>query len=186
MTTQNKIDINIFKVVTRAIAASDNLSIMADQLTQLLVGAMEIKGCNLFALNTGTRELEVLSSFGLSMEYINKGPLVFDKSIGCIKDKESIVIDNIKESDLLQYPQEALREGIRSIVSVPRVLYGETVGALRLYHSETWEISDQDLDSLMLLAENVGLAMMYTRLLNAMTTIKETVAAVPLDGIPGR
>ena len=180
MTTQTKIDINIFKVVTRAIAASDNLSIMADHLTQLLVGAMEIKGCNLFALNAETRELEILSSFGLSLEYIHKGPLVFDKSIGCIRERESIVIDNIEESDLLQYPEEALKEGIRSIISVPIVLHGETVGALRLYHHETWKISDQDLDSLILLAENVGLAMMYTRLRHAVANIKEAVAAVPV------
>ncbi len=183
MTTQSKIDINIFKVVTRAIAASDNLNTMADHLTQLLVGALEIKGCNLFALNADTRELEILASFGMSMAYINKGPLVVDKSIGCIKDKESVVITDIKETDLLQYPKEAMEEGIRSIIAVPIVLYGETIGSLRLYHHEPWEISVQDLDSLKLLAENVGLAMMYTRLLNAMTTIKETVTAVPLEGM---
>lgn len=182
MATQSKLDINIFKVVTRSIAASDNLRIMADHLTQLLVGAMEIKGCTLFALNPETKELEILSSFGMSMEYMNKGPVVFDKSIGCIKDNESIVVSDVKNSDLLQYPEEAIEEGIAAIVSVPIALYGDTIGALRLYHHETWEISDQDLDSLLVLAENVGLAMTYTRMLNAIQSIKETLLTVPFPG----
>ena len=50
MAVENKIDINIFKIVTKAIAESNDLVIMANHLTQLLVGALEIKGCTLFAL----------------------------------------------------------------------------------------------------------------------------------------
>ncbi|MBW2411719.1 MAG: GAF domain-containing protein, partial [Deltaproteobacteria bacterium] len=42
MSVQEKIDINIFKVVFRAMAQSDNLEIMANHLTQLLVAALEI------------------------------------------------------------------------------------------------------------------------------------------------
>ena len=68
MVVEEKIDIDIFKVVFRAIAKSDNLEIMANHLTQLLVAALEIKGCTLFALNSETEELEVLASFGLSMK----------------------------------------------------------------------------------------------------------------------
>ena len=81
MAVENKIDINIFKIVTRAIAESDDLVIMANHLIQLLVSALEIKGCTLFALNSVTKELEVLASFGMSINYMNKGPVVFDKSI---------------------------------------------------------------------------------------------------------
>ncbi len=39
MSVEEKIDIEIFKVVFRAIAESDNLEIMANHLTQLLVAA---------------------------------------------------------------------------------------------------------------------------------------------------
>ena len=70
MAVENKIDINIFKIVTKAIAESNDLVIMANHLTQLLVSALEIKGCTLFALNSVTKELEVLASFGMSINYI--------------------------------------------------------------------------------------------------------------------
>ena len=81
MGVEEKIDIELFKLVFKAMAHSDNLEIMANHLSQLLVAALEIKGCSIFALNPESDELEPLASFGLSMSYVNKGPIILDKSI---------------------------------------------------------------------------------------------------------
>ena len=184
MSAEDKIDIDIFKVVTKAIAESDNLGIMANHLTQLLVGAMEIKACTIFALNPETNELEVLASFGLSINYINKGPVLADKSIGAILKGAPIVVQDVKKTDKLQYPKEAVEEGIGSMVSLPIRFYGEPIGAFRLYHAEPWDVSKRDLESLQLLADNVGLAMMYTRLLNTLQSIKDAISELPADVTP--
>jgi signal transduction protein with GAF and PtsI domain len=175
MSIQEKIDINIFKVVFRAMAQSDNLEIMANHLTQLLVAALEIKGCTIFALNPESEELEVLASFGLSMSYVNKGPILTDKSIAETSSAKPTVIRDAHDSDRLQYPEDAKKEGIGAIVSIPIMFYGKVIGALRLYHQEVWDISDEDVDSLFVLAENIGLAMTYTRVLQALRTIKYTI-----------
>ena len=175
MSAQEKIDIDLFKVVFRAIAQSDNLEIMANHLTQLLVAALEIKGCTIFALNPESNELEDLASFGLSMSYLEKGPVLTDKSISDTFKGKPIVIPDINTTDRLQYPQDAKAEGIGAIVSVPIKLYGRVIGALRLYQHDVWDISDRDVDSLLVLSENIGLAMTYTRLLNALKTIRYTV-----------
>jgi signal transduction protein with GAF and PtsI domain len=184
MSTEDKIDIEIFKVVTKAIAESDNLDIMANHLTQLLVGALGIKACSIFALNLETCELEVLASFGLSIDYMNKGPLLADKSIGCTLKGEAMVIHDVRKTNQLQYPEEAKEEGIGAMVSLPIKFYGEAIGVLRLYHHEVWNISERDLDSLQLLAENIGLAMTYTRLLNALQSIYETTTSLPTSLVP--
>lgn len=178
MPVEEKIDIDIFKVVFRAIAESDNLEIMASHLTQLLIAALEIKGCTLFALNQENEELEVLASSGLSTKYLNKGPLLTGKSIGATLKGQPIVIRDVHKTDQLQYPNDARNEGIGAIVSVPILFYSKVIGALRLYHHDAWDISDKDVDSLLVLAENIGLAMTYTRLLNAFKTIKNTVNEV--------
>ena len=151
---------------------------MTSHLTQLLVGTLEIKGCSIFALEPESGELELLSSFGLSIGYLNKGPVFSSKSIGYIKKGKPVIIRDLNSTDLLQYPQEAKEEGIGAIVSLPIKFYGKNIGALRLYHHEQWDISEQDIDSLLLLAENIGLAMMYTRLLNALKEVKNTVNEV--------
>ncbi len=175
MSVQEKIDINIFKVVFRAMAQSDNLEIMANHLTQLLVAALEIKGCTIFALNPESEELEVLASFGLSMSYVNKGPVLTKKSITETSSAKPTVIRDVKDSDRLQYPDDAAKEGIGAIISIPILFYGKVIGALRLYHQEVWNISSEDVDSLQVLAENIGLAMTYTRVLKALRTIRYTI-----------
>jgi len=184
MGAKDKIDMDIFQVVTKAIAESDNLSIMADHLTHLLVGALEIKACTIFALDVDAEELEVLATFGLSTDYTNKGPLLADKSIGCTLRGEPIIIKDVRDTDLLQYPEEAKKEGIGSMVSLPILFYGESIGVLRLYHHEVWDISDRDVKSLLILGENIGLAMMYTRLVNALQSINETMTTLPSDLVP--
>ncbi len=175
MSIQEKIDINIFKVVFRAIAHSDNLDIMANHLAQLLVAALEIKGCTIFVLNPESEELEVLASFGLSMSYVNKGPILSDKSIAENTSGKPTVIRDVHHTNRLQYPDDAKKEGIGAIVSIPVKFYGKVIGALRLYHHDVWDISSDDIDSLLVLAENIGLAMTYTRVLKALKTIRYTV-----------
>ena len=178
MSTEIKIDIDTFKVVTHAVAQSDNLEIMAGHLAQLLVGMLNIKGCSVFIRNVETDELEPLATFGLSMQYVNKGPVLSEKSISRTVKGEPIVVADTGDTDLLQYPKEAQEEGIRSIVSLPIHLYGRVIGALRLYHRDVLQMSQPDIDSLMLLAEIVGLAMTYTRLLNAMRNVKASVEEI--------
>ncbi len=178
MGSEEKIDIDIFKAVTRAIAQSDDLEIMTSHLTQLLVGALDIKGCTIFALNPENEELEVLASFGLSIGYLNKGPIFSSKSISATKKGKAVVIRDVNSTDHLQYPKEAKDEGIGAIVSLPIKFYGKVIGELRMYHHTQWDVSERDIDSLLVLAENIGLAMMYTRMLNAVKEVKDTVNEV--------
>ena len=117
----------------------------------------------------------------MSTDYTNKGPVLADKSIGCTLRGESVLIKDVRDTDLLQYPEEAKKEGIGSIFSLPILLYGESIGVLRLYHHEVWDISDSDVESLVILGENIGLAMMYTRLVNALQSIQEIMTTLPSD-----
>jgi len=175
MPTEEKIDIDLFKVVFKAMAQSDNLEIMANHLAQLLVAALEMKGCTIFAINPETDELEVLASFGLSMSYVHKGPIIKKKSIWATIKGEPIVIRDINKTDRLQYPDDARKEGIGAIVSIPIKFYDKVIGDLRLYHHDVWDISERDVDSLSVLARNIGLAMTYTRMLKAVKKIRYTI-----------
>jgi signal transduction protein with GAF and PtsI domain len=175
MPAEEKIDIDLFKVVFKAMAQSDNLEIMATHLTQLLVAALEIRGCTIFAINPETEELEVLASFGLSMAYVHKGPIQRDKSIGASIKGQPIVIRDINKSDRLQYPEDAKKEGIGAIVSIPIKFHNSVIGALRLYHQDVWDISEKDLDSLSVLARSIGLAMAYTRVIKTVKEIKYAI-----------
>jgi GAF domain-containing protein len=175
MVAQNKIGLDIFQLIFEVITKSENANTMAHQLTQVLVGALGIKGATIFVLNPELEELEILASSGLSINYVNKGPVLVDKSIKLPSNREPVIISDVTTSDRLQYPEKAKEEEIRAIVSLPITLRGKIVGALRLYHSEVWDITERDVEHLQVVAQNIGIALMYFRLANAVLSVKETV-----------
>lgn len=176
MASENRINIDIFKAVTGSVAHSDDLDVMTNHLSQLLTASLDIKGCAIFVLNAVTEELEILASFGLSAKYLTKGPLNTPKSINETFQGNPVVISDIsKRNKSLQYPEEARKEGIAAIVSLPLVHLTEVVGVLRLYHYEPWKVSNQDLESLQILAGIIGLAMTYTRFHNTVHAIAEVL-----------
>ena len=120
----------------------------------------------------------MLASFGLSPSYLTKGPLLADKSIAMNLEGKPVIIADVSKPSTLQYPEEAKKEGISAVVSIPIAFSREIIGVLRLYHHEVWDLCAEDLDSLQLLAANVGLAMAYTRLLNAVQSISEVTKSV--------
>lgn len=178
MAAKDIVYLDIFKIITRFIAESENLETMCNQSTRLLVGSLGIKASRIFALNPETDELEHLASFGLSINYLNKGPLQISKSKGWTTEKTPIVIREISQTDQIQYPDQAAEEGIKAIVSIPITFYGKGIGLLRLYHSEAWDISEHDLDTLSVLAEIIGMALMHSRISSALQSVKEIVNEV--------
>ncbi|SDU59708.1 GAF domain-containing protein [Desulfobacula phenolica] len=178
MSIENKINIDLFKVIKSAMHTSADLESMGNNLVQLMTGALDIKGCSLFAANPQKKELDIFTTFGLSTTYLRKGAISSKKSIAAIYNKKPVVIKDTSNTDLLQYPEAAQKEGIKSIISLPVVFSGKIIGAIRLYHNQSWDVSDHDLETLMLFTDHVGMAMTYTRLLNAFMLIKDTVQDV--------
>lgn len=175
MAEQSKINLEIYKLFVQTITEANNIELMANKLTQILVATLGIKGATIFILDPELEELEFLASAGLSTNYINKGPILVDKSIKLGANRESVIISDTQKSDQLQYPEKAVAEGIRAIVSHPITMRGKIIGALRLYHSAQWEITETDMNYLEVLAQNIGVALMYFRVANAIRNVRETV-----------
>ncbi|MGD9825276.1 GAF domain-containing protein [Desulfobacter sp.] len=90
-------------------------------------------------------------------------------------NRTPVIIKDTQKSDLLQYPEKAQDEGIRGIVSLPINIRGKVIGALRIYHSKVWDLSEEELSFLEVLTHNVGMALMYFRLSTTVQEIKESV-----------
>lgn len=178
MAQENKISLEIYRLIVQTITESSYLDEMADKLTQLLVGTLGIKGASIFILNPDKEELELLSNTGLSMDYVNKGPILVDKSIRIGGNREPVIIEDTNNSDKLQYPEKAKQEGVGAIVSYPIIVREKIIGSLRMYHSEKWPISHDDILFVESLAYTTGLALLCFRLANAVGTIKEAVGDI--------
>jgi hypothetical protein len=105
MRAEEKIDIDVFKVVTRAIAHSNSLEAMTTYLSQLLVAALGVKGCSIFAHNPASGELEIIGTSGLRASFLNKGPVLSKKSIARTLKGAPVVVSDVETSKALQYPR---------------------------------------------------------------------------------
>ena len=175
MTEQIRVNLEIYKLLVQTISEAHDLEVMATRLTQIMVGALGIKGAALYILNPDREELELLASAGLSISYVNKGPILVDKSIKIESNRKPVIINDTQSSNKLQYPDKAKEEGVRAIVSHPIVMRGKIIGSLRLYHSQPWELSQEELAFVETLSQNLGVALMYFRVANAILNVKETV-----------
>ena len=178
MSVPNKIDMETMKKAIRVASESESLDDMANGIVQLLVADLAVKGCAIFFLNPDFKELEMLATFGLSPSYLTKGTLSADKSFADNLKWKPFFCEDVSKEKSVQYPEKAREEGIVSIVSVPIIFAGDVLGVLRLYHGETWRPSQEDMDSLEVMAFTMGTAMASTRLLNAVQTIAEVTANV--------
>ena len=178
MSEHEKIDLDIYQYIVETIAASSDMENMSQQVVQLLISGMGVKGATFFILNPVLGELEIVAAEGLSVDYINKGPILVDKSIQLPSNRETVIISDTEKSQQLQYPEKAEKEGIRAIVSIPVNLKGKIIGALRLYNETVWEVTPYEKQLLECLALHMGMALKYFRLATAMGTVKETLEEV--------
>ena len=149
--------------VTEAISHSRDSEEVVLITVDSIKTALDVKGCTVFLLNRKTNELEVAASFGLSDEYINKGPVSALRSIAQSLKDGPIAIDDVSDDPRIQYHEEAKKEGIASILSVPIVIAGRLIGALRIYTSEHWEFTLEDVNFVQAMAQLSGMAIEMAR-----------------------
>lgn len=149
--------------VTKAVSHSKDPEEVVLLTVESIKYALDIKGCTLFLINRKTDELELAASFGLSDEYLNKGPVSALKSIAQSLDEGPVAIYDTADDPRLQYPDAAQKEGIASILAVPIVMGGKLLGAMRIYTAEHWEFSLEDVNFVQAMAQMAGMALEMAR-----------------------
>ena len=149
--------------VTRAISHSRNPEEVVLMTAETIKTVLDVMGCSVFLINRKTDELEVVASSGLSDEYINKGPVSALRSIAQSLEDGPQAIYDVSEDPRIQYPDAAKKEGIASILSVPIVAAGKVSGALRIYTSEQWEFTLEDVNFVQAMAQISGMAIEMAR-----------------------
>ena len=125
---------------------------------------MSAKGASILLIGRKTDQLEVRATFGLSEQFIQKGPVKADKSISeCLSGKE-VIIEDPESDKRLQYPEALKKEGIKSIICVPVRIKDTVVGTLRIYTAYRYKMIQEDLEFLDILADFGGVAIENARL----------------------
>jgi signal transduction protein with GAF and PtsI domain len=126
--------------------------------------AFKAKGCSVFLVDRETQELGLVASSGLSENYLEKGPIHFMQTIREAKDAVPIAIFDVMDDPRIEYPEEARKEGIASLLGVPIISHDKIIGALRIYSATPWEFSFNTVNLVQAVALICGMAMDMCRM----------------------
>ncbi|MDA8137158.1 MAG: GAF domain-containing protein [Desulfobacteraceae bacterium] len=159
--------------------------------------ALNVKGCSLFLFSPGSEELKLAGSFGLSQEYLKKGPISALRSIAAaLQDRQPVAIYDVSDDPRIQYPEEARKEGVASILAVPIVVGEHLMGSMRIYTATPWEFTINDVNFAQAVAQIVGMSIEMCRInkglkesIDILKTMRDpkTVAykkRTPYEGVP--
>jgi signal transduction histidine kinase len=104
-----------------------------DTMVKTVTEALEAKGCSIMLLSPDRKALLRTAAYGLSDQYLRKGPLSADKSVAQALEGKPVAILNAAEDERVQYREQAKQEGIASMLSAPILLKGDVVGVIRVY-----------------------------------------------------
>jgi FixJ family two-component response regulator len=153
-----------FAEIKTAISSTLNLKEVLDLIVQGVVKVMKVKGSTLSLLDNKREKLRVFAYNGLSREYVEKGPLDSSRSLGeTVMNGKHTWVEDASTDPRVQYPTEAMREGVKSILSVPLLVRNKVIGALRVYTSETRKFSYEEVRFLYGFAEQVAIAIENAR-----------------------
>ena len=91
--------------ITGAISATRDPEDIVVLTVESVKTAMDLKGCTLFLINRKTDELKIAGSYGLSQNYLDKGPISSLQSIAESLNEGPVAIYDVTDDPRIQYPE---------------------------------------------------------------------------------
>ncbi len=149
-----------FSEAERAISASLDLKEILQLISTSMVKLVRMRGSALLLYNKKARTLDLVQSRGLSKDYLDKGVLAVSDALDeFLEAGEPDLIDESEFNERLQYPEEARKEGIVAILSIPLKVKDAALGVVRLYSGDRKTLDDGELDILKKFAEQAARAL---------------------------
>jgi sigma-B regulation protein RsbU (phosphoserine phosphatase) len=154
--------------VTMMLADARDLPRVLQRTTELVAEVMNVKAVSIRLIDRENDELVIRAVHNLSREYLAKGPVLLSKAQIdkiALSPRGYEYVKNMATDPRVQYPQEAKREGIVSMLSVGMRYKGKAIGALRLYTAEEETFGQAKIDLLKAIAAQAAAAIENARLL---------------------
>ncbi len=154
---------NISRTVTSTLEYRKVLEVIVAEVAKIF----QAKGCTLLLLNKDKTRLDQVAAYGLSEKYLEKGPVYAEKSISETTSSSPVQIYDVENDPRVQYPAEAVQEGIGSILAVPIVIRDRVIGSMRIFTAKKRRFHKYEVEYALAVAEQCGIAienaLMYSK-----------------------
>ena len=161
--------------VSRTINSTLNLDEALRAITKEACELMRARMCSLMLLDESREWLDLRASYGAGDAYIRKPRLSADESlIGVVvRRKKQLQVANVQADARYQNIELARRESLVSLLSVPLVFAGQSIGVLSVYTARPYSFSNEEIKILSALAELSAIAIEKARLYERVVDVEE-------------
>lgn len=146
-------------MICEELASAEDLEKTLNILAKNMAEVLGVKGSTIRLLDEKNMTLEIAAAYGLSKEYLEKGPVVLEKhpvDQRVLKGECISTRDITKEPHVL-YMEEAKKEGIKSVLSIPLTVRERAIGVVRVYTDSPHDFTKEEIDSVRILASLGGI-----------------------------
>ncbi|MFZ0034985.1 MAG: GAF domain-containing SpoIIE family protein phosphatase [Sedimentisphaerales bacterium] len=163
--TQIERDEQIYQLTT-LVAGAFSLQEVLDKLSEAAVKIMTgVKACSIRLVDEEAGDLKMRSTYGLSEEYRNKGPVSKDDPvIEAAFAGEAVVLDDMRVDDRVKYKEATTQEGLVSQLTVAMQFRGKAIGVLRLYSPKPRQFYEDDINLARAVASQCAVAITNAKL----------------------
>ncbi|MCL5408904.1 MAG: GAF domain-containing protein [Candidatus Omnitrophica bacterium] len=163
--------------ISKTIISGKYLQEILNLIVSLTAEATGSKICSIMLLNAKVNELEIKASQSLSPEYLNKANLKINASISgkALLEKRPIIVLDVTKESLYQYPEIAKKEGLVSLLAVPMILKGKSIGVINSYTDYPHNFTEEEIDHLLTVAAQAAIAIENTKLMEEKIAIEEAL-----------
>jgi signal transduction histidine kinase len=161
--------------VSRTINSTLNLDEALRVITREACELMRARMCSLMMLDESREWLDLRASYGAGNAYIKKPRLNVEESLlGVVaRRKKPMQVANVQTSSRYQNVEVARDEGLISLLSVPLLFAGQSIGTLNVYTSRLYNFSNEEIRILSALAELSAIAIEKARLYERIVDVEE-------------
>jgi GAF domain-containing protein len=149
---------NVYEVVSVLNSERDPRALL-HSVVESVAKATGAKACSLMLLTPDREVLLHSAAYGLSDWYLRKGPVRVGKIISDVLEGKPIAVLDAATDERVLYREQAKKEGIASMLSVPMKLRGEVIGLLRLYTAKPCRFTKDDTDFVGIIANLAAIAL---------------------------
>jgi signal transduction histidine kinase len=161
--------------VSRTINSTLNLDEALRVITKEACGLMRARMCSLTLLDETGNWLDLRASYGAGEAYIKKRRLsVQDSLLGVVvRLQKPQQVANVQTDPRYQNVDIARNENLVSLLSVPLVFSGLSIGTINIYTSKPYQYSNEEIKILTALGELSAIAIEKARLYERIADVEE-------------
>lgn len=148
----------------KAINSTLNINEVLSKIVRATALATKAKACSVMLLDVDRKYLVHQATYGLSEQYMHKGIIMADRSLADTLKGEPVAVTDVANDSRLQYPEEAIKEGIASMLCVPLTARDIIIGVIRIYTSQKQEFSADTVKLLCAIADLSAIAIDNARM----------------------